>query len=466
MMRSLMLLSCLGACATVPVPAPSQPANGRQTLRYNVQGVPVIQIIDSSLPTLRISWQFAQGADAEGDDEIGSNSLLASLMTRGAAGKDAMAMAEAVDNLGGSLSGSASRDSMRFTVGGLTRDTQVLSKLLAQTVRQPNLDKEEFERLRRQALAGMKSGRNRGQNLAQRALQKLMYGSDRLGIPISGDEDSLKALDLARIKARYAKIIQPRQLTIGVFGDAKPEEIKALLNEQLKDWAAGEAAKRPNEAKLVAKVRIHIVDKPDLTQVNVHLASKGVARSRADYETITLLNYALGGGGFSSRLMKLIRSERGLTYGIRSGFSSGERAGPFMITSFTRVEKVRELIDLSLQVVAEVAAHGITAQELADAKGYYLGSYPLSLETVEGEGDRLLYAARYGLGDDYIDAYPKRLAAVSLAQVKALAAELLHADKLLIVLAGPKDKLIESLKGLGEMRASWWEDDKPIDLLP
>ncbi|MDE0883485.1 MAG: insulinase family protein, partial [Myxococcota bacterium] len=205
MMRSLMLLSCLGACATVPVPAPSQPANGRQTLRYNVQGVPVIQIIDSSLPTLRISWQFAQGADAEGDDEIGSNSLLASLMTRGAAGKDAMAMAEAVDNLGGSLSGSASRDSMRFTVGGLTRDTRVLSKLLAQTVRQPNLDKEEFERLRRQALAGMKSGRNRGQNLAQRALQKLMYGSDRLGIPISGDEGSLKALNLARIKARYAK---------------------------------------------------------------------------------------------------------------------------------------------------------------------------------------------------------------------------------------------------------------------
>ena len=127
-----------------------------------------------------------------------------------------------------------------------------------------------------------------------------------------------------------------------------------------------------------------------------------------DYEAITLLNYVLGGGGFSSRLMKLIRSEHGLTYGVRSRFSSGERAGPFMITTFTRVEKVRGLIDLTFQVVDRLVAEGVGETELADAKGYYLGSYPLSLETVEGEGGRLLYAARYGLGDDYISAYPKR----------------------------------------------------------
>jgi len=161
-------------------------------------------------------------------------------------------------------------------------------------------------------------------------------------------------------------------------------------------------------------------------------------------------------------LMKLIRSEKGLTYGVRSAFSAGARPGPFMITTFTRVDRVRELIDLAFAVVDEVAKNGITEQELADAKGYYLGSYPLSLETVEGEGDRLLLAQRYGLGDDYVTAYPKHIAAVTGEQVKALAAELLRREELVIVLAGPKDKLMDAVKDLGAVEASWWEDDRPL----
>ena len=164
--------------------------------------------------------------------------------------------------------------------------------------------------------------------------------------------------------------------------------------------------------------------------------------------------------------MKLIRSEKGLTYGIRSALSSGERAGPFMVTSFTRVDKVRELIDLSFQVINEVATKGISETELADAKGYYLGSYPLGLETVEGEGGKLLQAQRYNLGDDFVNAYPKRLEAVDLITVNALAKKLLKPDELVIVLVGPKDKLIETIKDLGSVQATWWEDDKPLPINP
>ena len=87
-------------------------------------------------------------------------------------------------------------------------------------------------------------------------------------------------------------------------------------------------------------------------------------------------------------------------------------------------------------------------------------------ETVEGEGGRLMQADRYGLGDDFISAYPKRLEAVRLAQVNELAKKLLHQDKLVIVLVGPKDKLLESVKDLGTVRATWWEDDKVLQLAP
>ena len=461
-MRAVIFILLASACAT----APKATDTARQTLRYQVHDVSVVHIIDSSLPTVQITYQFPQGADAEGPDELGASRLLASLMTRGANGRSAMETAEMVDALGGSISGSASRDTMRFTAGGLSRDLAALSDLLAQTVRQPNLDAKEFERLKRQTLAGMKSGRTRGQNLAQKALLKLMYNTDRLGIPIGGNEDSVGRINLATIKKLYDKTIHPGGLTIGVFGDVSKETMSSLLNRQLGDWKVAQAAPRPAEAIFAPKVKIHLVDKPDLTQVNVYLGHAGIRRARADYEAITLLNYALGGGGFSSRLMKLIRSEKGLTYGIRSGFSSGERAGPFMITSSTRIDKVRELIDLSLQVMNEVIADGITPTELKDAKGYYLGSYPLSLETVEGEGAKLLQADRYNLGDDFVTAYPKRLEAVDLKTVNRLAKTLLKPDDLVIVLVGPKDQLVDKIKDLGTIQATRWEDDKPLPVSP
>jgi zinc protease len=461
-MKKLLLVLAASGCATAPTTSNST----RQTLRYEVAGVSVIQVVDQSLPTVRMTYQFPRGADAELENEIGASRLLASLMTKGSAGRSAMEIAGMVDALGGSVSGSASRDTLRFTAGGLSRDLEALSDLLAQTVRQPNLDAQEFERLKRQTLAGMKSGRTRGQNLAQSALLRLMYAGDRLGLPIGGNEASVAALNLETIKALYTKAVHPEGLTIGVFGDVSKDAVSALLKRQLSDWKPQAAPLRPAEATFAPKVRIHLVDKPDLTQVNIHLGHAGIRRNRSDYEAITLLNYALGGGGFSSRLMKLIRSEKGLTYGIRSTFSSGERAGPFMVTSFTRVDKVRELIDLSFQVITEVATQGISETELADAKGYYLGSYPLSLETVEGEGGKLLQAKRYNLGDDFINAYAKRLEAVDLGTVNTLAKKLLRPDELVIVLVGPKDKLIETIKDLGSVQASWWEDDKPLPINP
>jgi zinc protease len=137
-----------------------------------------------------------------------------------------------------------------------------------------------------------------------------------------------------------------------------------------------------------------------------------------------------------------------------------------MITSFTRVEKVRELIDLSLQVMNEVITEGISETELNDAKGYYLGSYPLSLETVEGEGAKLLQADRYKLGDDFITAYPKRLEAVDLKTVNTLAKTLLKPNDLVIVLVGPKEQLVDKVKDLGAIQATWWEDDKPLPVSP
>ena len=170
----------------------------------------------------------------------------------------------------------------------------------------------------------MKSSRT-SQSLAQPALLKLMYNDDRLGTPISGDEASVGALGLETLKSLYRQSVHPGGLVIGVFGDATQAEVTKHLKTQLAGWVAQGERKRPPEAAFAPKVRIHLVDKPDLTQVNVHLGHAGIKRNRGDFEAVTAMNYALGGGGYLEPSDEADPVGRRLTYGIRSGFSSGER---------------------------------------------------------------------------------------------------------------------------------------------
>jgi zinc protease len=123
---------------------------------------------------------------------------------------------------------------------------------------------------------------------------------------------------------------------------------------------------------------------------------------------------------------------------------------------------VRELIDLSMQVVDDLRQNGVSEEDLNQAKNYLLGSFPLRLETPEGEGSYLMMARRYGLGDDYLAAYPERVKAVTRTAVSMAASELLDTSRLRIIVVGPREALYDQLKDLGDVTASDWQDDSAI----
>ena len=222
-MRSLMLFSLVAGCATAPqraaTPQATASESARQTLRYQVEGVSVIRAIDTSLPTIRLTYQFPQGADAEQPSELGATRLLASLMTKGSKGRSAMEVAQA-DALGASISGSASRDAMTFSAGGVEPRPRSLVDAPRRHRAPPEPRRPRVRAPQASSLAGMKSSRTRGQSLAQLALLKLMYNGDRLGTPISGDEASVGTLGLETLKSLYKQSVHPGGLVIGVFGDA------------------------------------------------------------------------------------------------------------------------------------------------------------------------------------------------------------------------------------------------------
>ena len=159
---------------------------------------------------------------------------------------------------------------------------------------------------------------------------------------------------------------------------------------------------------------VRLVDKPDATQSSVMVIGPGIRHADPQYYAVRLMNYALGGGGFSSRLMKVVRSEGGKTYGVRSSFDAGRDAGPFEAShvhaqrrdggdgqagASTRSRKMR--------------AGGPTEEELKAAKDNLIGGFGLRLETGSDLAGELIGAEIDGLDNKYVVDYPARLDAVT-----------------------------------------------------
>ena len=173
-------------------------------------------------------------------------------------------------------------------------------------------------------------------------------------------------------------------------------------------------------------------------------------RGHPDAIPATVMNTALG-GGFTSRLMSEIRVKRGLTYGVSSGFGGLKAGGHFEVSTFTKTETARELIDVALAELAKARDKGISAKELATARTYMAGLYPLRLETNDAVASSISDVEFYGLGADWVERYRSRVAAVDAKAAAEVARRYLLAKEPLIVLVGKASELKAQVKGLGKV---------------
>ena len=162
-----------------------------------------------------------------------------------------------------------------------------------------------------------------------------------------------------------------------------------------------------------------------------------------------MLNGVLGGSGFSSRLMRVVRSDAGLTYSIGSGFSLRREPGPFGVSTFTRVAEVRRVVDLVLAEIERARSEPPSEEELARERTHSIGSFSLGLETSGAVLASLVDLDLYGLPEDSLDTFRGRVREVTVEDTARLARELLHPERAAIVVVGPAEVLREQLEDLG-----------------
>jgi zinc protease len=233
-----------------------------------------------------------------------------------------------------------------------------------------------------------------------------------------------------------------------VVGTAPADEVLALARRRFERWRAPDGAVVSIPPPAPPRRSVVVVDKPDVTQSQVRIASSGFSRGSADYFP-GMVASALLGGGFTSRLMEAIRVNRGLSYGVRSRFATSGSGGLFFIATFTKVETTSEIVQVALDETARFCEEGPGPEELERIQSYLCGLFPLSLETHDQLAEKLADLALYDLPEDEVTRFRDRVRAVTPEAVREVARRYFPLDERVVVAVGPARSIARELERFG-----------------
>ena len=414
-------------------------------------GVNLLGVEYERVPWVSLTCMVKRGAECDPPGRAGVADWTAEYLTLGTARRSQRQLAEDVESLGAQLQARAEYDATYISLEGLAEDFPTLMEILAEVVQTPSFPEEEFPLLKERRRAELAQILDDPRELATRRFRRLFFGTAPYGQAVRGEPESLEALTLADLTSHYARDFAPSVTSLVVVGMVPRARVEAEVRRFWDSWQGGGPVSPAytTPPPQVAAPGLYLVDRPELTQSEIRLGHLGLPRHHPDFFPLRLVNYILGEGGFSSRLMTRIRSDLGFTYGIRSHFHFRRAPGPFTIATFTPAENTAPVVQEIVGVVRDVRENGVLAQELAEAQSYYVGHFPQNLETARTIARQVLAMDLYELGTNYLLHYCEKVQNVTLEAAQQAALTHLQPDSLVTLVVGPAATCRAPLEELG-----------------
>ena len=410
-------------------------------------GLIVLHSEKHNLPIVMVTLLVKASQLNEPKDKAGLANLTAELLTEGTKNRKSTDISDEIEFIGASLYVSAISDYTTVTLSVLKKDINKGVELFSDILLNPTFPQGEIERKKELIKGSLKQQEEEPFFLASRAFKQEVFGEHPYGRLIEGSVetiDNIKREDLVRF---YSDYFLPNNSTLSVVGDLRYDELDGLIKQYLGEWKKKDVllkvAKKIEERKIKKVVKI---DK-DLTQANIILGNLGICRDNPDYYAVSVMNYILGGGGFSSRLMQSIRDEMGLAYDVHSFFAASKEKGIFQIGVQTKNESANTAIDEILKQVNRIRKENVSDQEISDAKSYLTGSFPRRLDTNRKIADFLASVEFYNLGLDYVEKFSIYINSVTKDDVLRVAQKYLDPEKYVLVVVANQKKA--NIQGAG-----------------
>lgn len=412
------------------------PVRAIEVQRVEGGGVEAWLVEDRANPIISLSLAFRDGgAVSDPDGKAGLARMAAALLDEGAGNLDSRAFHSRLEELAVSLSFQAGLDTLGGRLRTLTSNRDEAFEMLRLALTEPRFDSGPVERVRSQLLAALRQAEQDPGDRAGRRSAALMFPDHPYGRGADGLTADVESVTIDDLRAYVADRLNRESLILGVVGDISAEELERLLEATFSELPESGTALSVAEIEPAAAGRVEVVDLP-VPQSTVLFSQAGLSRDNPDYYAATVLNHILGGGSFTSRLYQEVREQRGLVYAVSSRLVPRPHGSLWQGYAASGNERVAETVAVIRDQWQRLAANGATDEEVAAAKTYLTGSFPLRFTSSGRIASILVAMQRENLGIDYLDRRNALIEAVTPADVRRVAEEYLTPDRLTVIVAG------------------------------
>lgn len=427
-----------------PKPGPAPTINlGTPNYFELKNGLKIMVVENHKLPRVNVTLSIVNGPILEGK-KVGVRNLTSSLLGSGTENISKDDFNKKVDFLGANLNFSSQGASLNT----LSKYFPEMLELMADGVKNPIFNQEEFDKQQIQLIEGIKSNKNSVDAIAGTVQNALVYGKNHP----SGEfatVNSVEKVTLEDVKTFYDTYFRPNNAYLVVTGDIKYRNVKKQITKAFENWASGKIPSYQVPTVVnVETTEVDIIDMPNAVQSNISI-SNAVYLKKADddFYAALLANYILGSN--TGRLFKNLREEKGYTYGANSRIGNDhETASRFnafasvgnMVTDSSVVEFIKE--------INKIKSEKVTGEELSNAKAAYTGSFVRALESPSTAARYALNIEIENLPKDYYEVYLKRLNDVTVEDIQKVANKYFKSENFRIIIVGKGADIVTGLEKL------------------
>jgi zinc protease len=466
MSRAFRPCACVVVAASLAVPAasaqvknwPSESAPRALSARpvkfppYEIRTLPnglqVVVVEQHEQPSISVRMLVGAGSAQDVAPRHGVANMVASLLDQGTTTRTAQQIADAVDTIGGEVMAGAGTE-VTFAYVTVLKDSFAQSlDLLSDIVRAPAFAPEELERQRDQLRSALKVSYQDPDYLASVVFGRLVYGFHPYGYPGTGTPASIERITRADLVAFHQQYFGPNNCILAVVGDMVPADAFAAVEKTFGPWERREVPTVMMLQPPPPTRRIVVIDVPDAVQTEIRAGHLGVKRNTDDFVAVDMAVRILGGEG-ANRLQRVLRMQRGLTYGASADLEAYRVTGAIAAETDTRSEATGEALRVMVDEFFRLQRESVRARELDDAKAYLAGSFPLSIETPDAIAMRVLTALFYGLPLKELETFRERVTAITPDDIERVTRAYFKPDRLSIVLVGNAAAFLVQLQRVG-----------------
>ncbi len=396
---------------------------------------------ENKLPLVYLSIALKTGAVADPKDKTGLSQFTGELLLRGSKSKTRKQINQKLDEMGASL-GFDTRSEMMILRGVVLSDQiSAFLDLITEILTQPRFDQKEINKLKKETLSKILASEGDDMQLAYLHFQKHLFGDHPYAKPIDGLKNHVSSFTKKDIKNQYKRLFLAEGMLIVGSGDAESKLIKTF-GKNLKKKLPGKALYPKIRApKRLTERKVILIDKPNRTQAQVMVGKIGVKLQHPNYFALNLVNHTFGGGGFTTRMFKQIRKEKGWSYSAYSYFKFGTEPRFWLSHFFPKNQDLEVSLSYFLKMLNDLEESGITAQEYEFNKNAIINGSGFKYNTAKKRNENTILEETLHLPPRFMRSYARRTKKVSLKKANHAIKDFLGKSNELILILGTADQL-------------------------